>query len=157
MQTTSSNIDLLDVEPRLVRASSGKRLANYLIDIVFMYVLFFILGVILALISPEMVAGLDSDDPGFSLADRLITLVIYALYMSAMEAIFKGRSLGKFITGTKAVQLDGTPITTSKAFTRGFSRAVPFCVFSALGEPCNPWQDKWTDTLVIDLKKSEGL
>jgi uncharacterized RDD family membrane protein YckC len=70
--------------------------------------------------------------------------------MSIVEAIFKGRSIGKFITRTKAVNLDGSQLTTTAAFARGFSRAVPFCVFSALGNPCNPWQDRWTNTMVVD-------
>ncbi|HEX9513187.1 MAG TPA: hypothetical protein VF939_22005 [Puia sp.] len=32
---------------------------------------------------------------------------------------------------------------------------VPFEVFSALGSPCHPWHDRWTDTLVIDERLSQ--
>ena len=154
-ETTETN-DLLNFESTLVRATGGQRLANYLIDIASFYALFIILGIIIALVSPSTIENLDTDTGGFQLIDRLISLLLYAVYLGFAEAVLKGKTLGKLITGTRAVNLDGSKITASTAFSRGFSRAVPFCVFSALGSPCNPWQDKWTDTMVIDEKKSNG-
>jgi uncharacterized RDD family membrane protein YckC len=152
-ETTETN-DLLNFESTLVRATGGQRLANYLIDIASFYALFIILGIIIALVSPSTIENLDTDTGGFQLIDRLISLLLYAVYLGFAETVLKGKTLGKLITGTRAVNLDGSKITASTAFSRGFSRAVPFCVFSALGSPCNPWQDKWTDTMVIDEKKS---
>jgi len=150
----SETNDLLNFESTLVRATGGQRLANYLIDIASFYALFIILGIIIALVSPSTIENMDTDTGGFQLIDRLISLLLYAVYLGFAEAVLKGKTLGKLITGTRAVNLDGSKITASTAFSRGFSRAVPFCVFSALGSPCNPWQDKWTDTIVIDEKKS---
>jgi uncharacterized RDD family membrane protein YckC len=135
------------------RSSAGKRLANYLIDLVLFYVLLFMLGFILALVSPTFVGIVTNQRSDFGLLDRFITLLLYAVYMSVIEALFHGKSLGKLITKTKAVNQDGSQISTAKAFERGFSRAVPFCVFSALGNPSNPWQDRWTNTMVINEKK----
>lgn len=146
--------DLLDsFENNLVRASTGQRLANYIVDIIVFYILAIGVGIIMAIISPETIYSI-SNSPGIGLVDRLISLVMYAVYMGIVEALFKGKSLGKLITGTRAVNLDGSAISAGTAFTRGFSRAVPFCVFSAFGTPCNPWQDRWTDTMVIDEKQS---
>lgn len=145
--------NLLSFEPHLVRADTGKRLANYIIDIIAFYAVFFVVGIIIALSSPGVLNSI-SDDAGGSLLDRLLSLILYAFFMSAIEAITKGRSLGKLITGTRAVNYDGTPISAGTAFARGFSRAVPFCVFSAFGTPCDPWQDRWTNTMVIDNRKS---
>jgi len=153
MQTEQISTDLLNIENYLVRAESGKRFINYVIDLILFYIIAVGIGVVLALISPSTIEGL-SDSDGFGLIDRIITLILYALYMSVIESVFKGKSLGKIITKTRAVNLDGSRISTSTAFARGFSRAVPFCVFSAFGSPCNPWQDKWTNTMVIDEKKS---
>jgi len=153
MEPEQTTNDLLNIENYLVRAESGKRFINLIIDLVLFYIIAFGIGVLIALASPSTIEGL-GDTNDFGLADRLISLVLYALYMSVVEAVFKGKSLGKIITGTRAVNLDGSRISTSTAFARGFSRAVPFCAFSALGSPCNPWQDRWTNTMVIDEKKS---
>jgi uncharacterized RDD family membrane protein YckC len=131
------------------RASKGQRFANYLIDLISFYVVIFILGMVLGLVAPDVIDSYDPDAPGADLLDRLITLLFYALYMGTIESIFNGKSFGKFVTGTRAVNLDGSQISKGTAFKRGFSRAVPFCVFSALGTPCDPWQDRWTDTAVV--------
>jgi len=155
-EQTATN-DLLTFDTELVRATSGQRLANYIIDIFVFYGLFIVLGVILALLSPSTIENMDTASSGSGLLDRLFSLILYALYMGLVEALSKGKSLGKLITGTRAVNIDGSKISFSTAFARGFSRAVPFCAFSALGNPCNPWQDKWTNTMVIDEKKSRAL
>lgn len=144
------NADLLAMEANVVQASTGKRFANYLIDLVLFYILAIGIGVVLALTAPGSLDGLNDESAGAGLMDRLITLLFYALYMGTIEAIFKGKSLGKLITKTRAVNEDGSTISAGTAFTRGFSRAVPFCAFSALGSPCYPWQDKWTKTYVVE-------
>jgi uncharacterized RDD family membrane protein YckC len=79
---------------------------------------------------------------------------MYGAYMAIIEGIFKGRSIGKFITGTKAVNEDGSNISFTTAIARGFSRIVPFEPFSALGSPSYPWHDKWNKTYVIDIRNS---
>jgi uncharacterized RDD family membrane protein YckC len=154
MEETTTNY-LQDIEPTLVRASAGQRLANYVIDIIAFYVLMIVLGILIGLLAPSLLDSFETG-PGFSFIDRLVSLLLYALYMFAVEALFKGKSLGKLITKTRAVNTNGSQINASKALQRGFSRAVPFCAFSALGTPCNPWQDSWTDTMVIDEKELQG-
>jgi uncharacterized RDD family membrane protein YckC len=151
MYTEQPTHDLLTLEEVHVRASAGKRFANYIVDLLMFYILIFTFGVVIALASPTA-AELFTDSPGFAIADRFITLILYALYMGTVEALFKGKSLGKLVTGTRAVNLDGSRISTGTAFLRGLSRAVPFCAFSAFGTPSNPWQDRWTDTMVIEGK-----
>lgn len=74
--------------------------------------------------------------------------------MFAQEAFFKGKSFGKLITRTRAVNLDGSAMTIRTAMLRALSRSVPLEAFSALGSPCNPWHDKWTKTMVMDEKTS---
>lgn len=74
--------------------------------------------------------------------------------MSILEVVLKGKCPGKIVTGTRALNLDGSNISIGTAFGRGFTRIVPFCALSAFGNPCNPWQDRWTNTMVIDEKKS---
>jgi uncharacterized RDD family membrane protein YckC len=154
MQSQETSSDLLNnFDNHIVRAESGKRLLNYIIDLAFFYMLAIGVGIFIAIASPSSVESLTDDSN--PIGDRLLGLVLYGLYMSIIEALFKGKSLGKLITRTRAVNMDGSRITVGTAIARGFSRAVPFCAFSALGSPCNPWQDKWTDTLVIDERLSE--
>lgn len=155
MEEGVQHVDSFSAEDNLVRASQGKRLANYLIDLVVFYICVFIFGIVIALVYPSLIAYFQDESPAVGLLDRVVSLVLYAVFMSLVEAAFEGRSIGKFITGTKAVNLDGSQITASKAFARGFARAVPFCAFSALSTPCDPWQDRWTDTMVIDIKESK--
>jgi uncharacterized RDD family membrane protein YckC len=153
MSYETQSTEIFEFEDYSVRASAGKRFLNYIIDLLFFYILAFVLVLIIALINPDIVDFLDDESLGMDLLDRFISLIIYALYMGASESIFKGKSIGKFITRTHAVNLDGSTISTKTAFLRGFSRAVPFAAFSAFGEPSNPWQDRWTDTMVINDMK----
>ena len=138
----------------LVRASSGQRFANYLVDLVFFYVIIILLGALIGIFAPEWIDYLDSTDPIFGLVDRIVGLILYALYMGAIEAMLDGKSIGKLLTKTRAIQINGANITTGQAFARGVYRAIPFAAFSALGNPSNPWQDRWSDTMVIDEKES---
>lgn len=154
MYTEENKEDLISIENTYEIASQGKRFANYIIDLVLFYILVFGIAIVVALVSPDLINNIADESPGLDLIDRLLSLILYGFYMSVVESVFKGKSLGKLITGTRAVNLDGSRISIGTAFGRGFSRAVPFCAFSALGTPCNPWQDRWTNTVVIDEKKS---
>jgi len=141
----------------IVQASTGKRFANYLIDLLFFYLIIFFWAIIAAILFPEAVEGLDEDGSAFgSFGDRIVSLIIYGVIMSLIEAIFRGKSIGKLITGTKAVNMDGSDISFSKAFQRGFTRIIPFEPLSAFGNPSHPWHDKWTDTYVIDEKATRS-
>lgn len=155
MQTQENSSDLLiHFDNSLVRADTGKRFLNYIIDVAVFYVLVFGVGILLVIIFPSSLVSLEDDSFETQIVEQLFAFVFYALYMSAVEAVFKGKSLGKLITRTRAVNMNGSPISIGTAFARGFSRAVPFCVFSAFGSPCNPWQDRWTDTMVVDERQS---
>jgi uncharacterized RDD family membrane protein YckC len=153
METTEQHL-FADPEYQIVQASGGKRFANYLIDVIVFYILMFGVGFLIAIINPATIDSLNSDEVGTDLLDRLLSLVLYGLYMFVIEALFKGKSLGKLITGTRAVNADGSNISGVTALLRGLSRAVPFNALSALGTPSYPWHDKWTKTYVIDERLS---
>ncbi|MBA2562488.1 MAG: RDD family protein [Chitinophagaceae bacterium] len=144
---------LINFEESIVRAAGGKRFVNYIIDTIFFYILLFCIGILVAVVSPAAIESLDNNT-GYGLIEQMIVLVFYVLFMFAQEAFFKGKSFGKLITGTRAVNLDGSGITLRTAMLRALSRAVPFDGFSALGSPSNPRHDKWTKTMVMDEKRS---
>jgi uncharacterized RDD family membrane protein YckC len=139
-------------EVNLVLAGTGLRFANYIIDLIVFYVALIIGGgVFLGLVFPSALENLETIDP---LLDRIATLLLYGIYMGIVEVMTQGRSIGKFITGTKAVNYDGTNISAATAFARGLSRAVPFNQISAFGDPPNPWHDRWNNTNVVIIKSS---
>lgn len=138
-------------EVHLVLASVGQRFANYAIDLVIFYIAVFGFGVFLGIIFPSLVGNISGID---SFLDRILFLFLYGIYMGLMELMTRGRSIGKYITGTKAVNYDGTSISAATAFARGLSRAVPFNQLSAFGDPPNPWHDRWNNTHVVVIKLS---
>ena len=151
MENEQKNL-LADLELNLVQAGSGKRLANYFIDLIVFYILMFCFGVFLAALDSN--ASEDINSVRGPLLDRLISLIFYGISMGLIEGLFRGKTLGKVITGTRAVNEDGSRISFLTGFLRGLSRAVPFDAFSALGQPPYPWHDRWTNTYVINERES---
>jgi uncharacterized RDD family membrane protein YckC len=139
----------------LVPTTKGKRFANYLIDLISFYVFILggalVIGVILSLFNPDSAASFFQNFENIPpIIDKVVTMLLYGLYMSMVEIIFSGKSLGKLITKTRAVSWDGSKPTVNQFVTRGFSRAVPFDGFSFLGDNSTGWHDKWSDTMVVD-------
>ena len=154
MENQDQGQDLLaDLEVNIQQAGSGRRFANWFIDGIVFYLVIVVL-VLVVDITPLfsfMYLGVGFLD---SIINRLIGSLMYGLFMGLVEAIFKGKTFGKLITQTRAVNEDGSPITPKTAMLRGLCRAVPFEVFSALGSPTYPWHDRWTHTYVIDERLS---
>jgi uncharacterized RDD family membrane protein YckC len=153
-QVHSENVlDGLDIS--LVQAGSGKRLANFLIDRLFFYFLwkFLLVKFTVTVIS---LFGIDIEDRTmFVIGIWLFVIVFDVSCLAAIESITGGKTIGKYITGTRAVNEDGTRISPKTALFRSLSRIVPFEAFSALGSPCHPWHDRWTNTFVVDERLSQ--
>ncbi|WP_079243113.1 RDD family protein [Chryseobacterium indologenes] len=49
----------------------------------------------------------------------------YCVYYFLMENFLDGRTVAKYITGTKVISTDGTKPTTQQFFYRSLSRIVP--------------------------------
>lgn len=143
MEHTNYNLNL-----SYCRASSAKRLANYLIDLIVFYIILFFIGFATEALFPGSISGMNIN----SITERLIAIVLYGLVMFITEAIFQGKSVGKLITGTKAVNINGDELTFDQYLIRNFTRAIPFNSISALGTPCTPWHDQWSKTIVVDVK-----
>ena len=138
-------------------ASSGQRLLNYIIDnIITNYVIGlgsgFLLGAAVAMISQELAYDMFVTQTSFIgiFGIYMIVIVNYLIYYTFCEKVFNGVTLGKLITGTKAIRQDGLALTWKDAFMRSLSRLVPFEPFSALGNW--PWHDRWTNTMVIKTR-----
>jgi len=141
------NNNYQEIDLNYCRASSGKRFANYIIDTIVFYIVAFGLGVVIGFLNPGLLVEVDD------LSLRLVLLLFYGIVMFMTEAMSNGTSIGKLITGTRAVNNDGSDMSFQKAFVRNIVRAIPFNALSALGTPSTPWHDRWSDTMVIDEKK----
>jgi uncharacterized RDD family membrane protein YckC len=138
-------------------ASTGQRFLNFLVDNLLMrfalswattYLVSYILVHLFFDFYVRMVA-----EQGFRFyfVVYLIAIFNYVIYYTFCEKVFNGYTLGKLITGTRAIQEDGSDLTIGKAFLRSFSRMVPFEAFS--GFSGHPWHDTWTHTMVVKARK----
>jgi uncharacterized RDD family membrane protein YckC len=143
-----------DIEYTYTQAGSGKRFTNYLIDRAAFYIIWRTLFKFLVLPISIALHKTSQDKLVLTVELYLMASVGFVLFITACEAITKGKTLGKFFTGTRAVTTNGSMITPKTALLRSLSRLVPFEPFSALGDPSYPWHDRWSGTIVIVEKLS---
>ena len=138
-------------------SSALRRLANYLIDRILGGIVFGVVIVIVwGIISVLSKSGVVSPESAFvkiinTIIPVLIVLSIYInpLYYLFFEGIW-GRTLGKWITKTKVVRMDGSKPKFVQILGRSFARLIPFEAFSFLISN-NPvgWHDRLSKTLVV--------
>ncbi|NML69118.1 RDD family protein [Chryseobacterium sp. RP-3-3] len=134
------------------RASKGARFANYLIDLVAFYIVFFVVLTILMLISPAFREWMANAN---DLIQRVIAIIFYILFSFAMETVTGGRSLGKLITGTRVIMTDGQKPSAGNYFLRNIIRGVILVdQLSFLSE--NGFHDSWSNTRVINIKNYDA-
>lgn len=134
-------------------ASRGQRFLNYLIDNIVMrytitYLTGYAVGYILGYLFPEFMRDvLESQNKATLLLIAYpIAIFNYLIYYTLLETLFKGKTLGKFLTRTRAIRLDGSELTFKDAFLRSACRLIPFEPFTGFGIP---WHDSITNTWVV--------
>lgn len=153
MEETQNFLQDVEQELNLEPASKGARFANYIIDILAFYALVFVIGFIygaILLSGATTMDGTELDEGNAGAATLMIYVIAFGLvigYYTVMEATTNGRTIGKFVTGTQALQKDGSRITWQKAFVRSLVRLVPLEPLVALFT--EPWHDSWTNTVVV--------
>lgn len=142
-------------------ASQGVRLANYLIDYVCQIVLMFALVVVLTMIS--VIVGNDSIlafiENMNGIEEYALAAVIILIYYNVFE-IFFSRTIGKFITKTIVVNINGEKPDNQEILVRSLCRLIPFDGFSFLGAPNKGWHDSISKTYVVKkelLEKKKEL
>lgn len=138
-------------------ASTGQRFLNFLIDNLLMrfgisYLTGTFIGYILGSFFPNFAFELFNSPTNGDLVmlGIIIAYFNYMVYYIFCEKFFKGYTLGKLITGTRAIRNDGQELSFKDVILRTLSRIVPFEVFSGIGG--NPWHDQWTKTMVVKTR-----
>lgn len=127
--------------PEHYLASSGLRLANYLLDRIGWYIMLFFFGVI-----SEALGG----GPG-ELRGKLDFLVVLSFpgYWIVFE-YFLGKTPAKFVTGTKVISKTGKRASFWQIVGRTFARLIPFNAFSFLfSSKAVGWHDSLSETRVV--------
>ena len=141
------------VQQQWVEASRGQRFLNFLIDNLLMryglnWASGYAIGYMLASFFPEFYLDMVNERSyEFWITVYLVYFLNYIVYYTFCEKVFNGYTLGKIITGTRAVRQDGKELSFKDALLRSLARIVPFEAFSAFGG--YPWHDQWTRTMVI--------
>ena len=157
-QTTETGLsDELVSEIQYVYATTGQRFLNFFIDFLLLrFGLSLLTGIgvliIIGSINPEFVQDLIDNPRGMKtfIVEYLIGIVNFLLYYTICEKAFRGYTLGKLISGTRAIRTDGGELTLKDAFLRSLSRIVPFEALS--GFSGHPWHDTWTNTMVVKAR-----
>jgi uncharacterized RDD family membrane protein YckC len=132
---------LTDLEHKMIwyqDATTLRRALNFIIDITLIYILVVAMETILL---PEL--------SGNYIGHRILTYTLLFVYYSLLETATNGRNIGKMVTGTKAIRVDGSEFSGRDAVLRSLCRLVPFDALSALFR--YTWHDKWTKTRVVKV------
>lgn len=137
-------------------ASSGQRFVNLLIDNLLMrfglsYVTGTFVGYMIGRFFPDYAEHIldEKNTWDLFLLGYAVAIFNYLLYYTICEKAFRGYTLGKLVSGTRAIREDGKELTFKNALLRSLCRLVPFEVFSGFGKP---WHDSWTNTTVIQVR-----
>jgi uncharacterized RDD family membrane protein YckC len=131
-----------------LQASRGKRFGTFLIDYICVLLLGIVVGVVLA--SVGMAERLENmSKVGEYFFGSCLMYVFYLVF----EGCF-GRTPGKWIVGTRTVDLQGNAPTIKALLVRTLCRFIPFEAFSIFGAKAICWHDRFSDTRVLDLRKA---
>jgi uncharacterized RDD family membrane protein YckC len=99
--------------------NSGIRFLNFLIDFIVIMILALIIGFIIGLFVHPTDQGL------IQIIGYILILGTFIGYYAIMEIKFQ-KTLGKFVTKTKVVKMDGEKPENGDIITRTFCRLIPF-------------------------------
>lgn len=130
-------------------ASGIQRFVNRLVDVIVFYILTFILGILLAVgafVIGSDLSWLDNISRG---QEFIAGLIIYFAYYMILEGVFS-TTIGKLITKTKVVTVDGEKPTMNNIAQRTLCRLIPFNAFSFLFNDAVGWHDSLSNTRVVN-------
>ncbi|GAL69958.1 RDD family protein [Jejuia pallidilutea] len=138
-------------------ASTQQRLINYAIDSVFYFGFIIIFLTIIRYLSKmeglSFLSGLlISEEPNY-LKSIFFGVITTTLFYLILEYLLKGKTIGKFITNTRAITNENEIMDFKSVLIRSICRRIPFDSFSFLGDVPRGWHDRISKTKVVFEKK----
>jgi uncharacterized RDD family membrane protein YckC len=134
-----------------------KRFINLFLDTIF-YIIFviifsFILSIFIILLEnaglmPESLYK-DYEKIIDAILGNIFGLSLFFLYYVFLEFKFE-KTIGKFITGTKVVLINGEKPDVLTLVIRTLCRLIPFDAFSYIFAKESGWHDRFSKTMVVD-------
>lgn len=133
----------------LVEADRGLRFANLLLDYIGIIAFIFVI-----MLTAFLVGAIDEADLENEAFANLFCYASMFSYYVLCEYFLKGKTLGKFVTHTRVVTLDGEQPTLLTIIGRTLCRFIPIEPFSFLGSRLSGWHDRLSKTMVIKERQS---
>lgn len=136
-------------------ATRSQRFLNFLVDGLACVLLFYPVGSILSAVlyrfGADIFAAVRTPLRAWPAALGLFLLIAGAYYF-VVETATRGRSLGKWLTGTEAVREDGGLLASRDVFRRSLLRLIPLDPISGLAGRI--WHDRFSKTRVVQRRKT---
>lgn len=142
------DVNVSQVEGRPPLASKGKRILTYLIDKGIEFGIAIIIGAYLGFVMEQEKLDKLVEDKLFEYGLGYAISLSYYLLLEASC----GRTIGKFVTGTKVLADNYRSPSFGQIFGRTFCRFVPFEIFSILSSSGKMWHDDWSNTITVDVR-----
>ena len=138
-------------------ASRDLRFINHIIDgFITLGISVFIAIVLFYLFSSDSNLFFNSEEGSFRIFSYVIVGLTTIIYYITSESFLYGKTIGKFVTGTRAVTLDNQKMDLGTTINTSFYRLVPFNAWSFIGGRPMGWHDDWSSTKVILDKNWDG-
>jgi len=154
--------NLVGLEIKFKESSKNKRFINSLIDFIVYFLLFLALSAMFGagLGFSGNLEVLEDENTG-TIFSYLLSYFTIFLYYSVFEYYSKGKTLGKYITKSRALREDGSVMKFSDCALRSVCRFIPFDRLSFLGSN-RGWHDRFSKTMVVEddgflLSEIEGM
>lgn len=137
-------------EGGLSLATQGQRFGNFFIDGIIVRIASFAVGLFVGgiMVAQNGGAMTAEQEAMLNLVGFVLGLFVVLGYYVIMEAAFQ-KTIGKMITGTHVVTVDGNVPSFGQIVGRSFARMIPFEPLSFFGKTPAGWHDTLSGTRVI--------
>jgi uncharacterized RDD family membrane protein YckC len=88
---------------------------------------------------------------------KFVYIFIFLTYYTLFEWLTNGKTIGKYVTRTRAIKDNGKSIEFKESFIRSLIRIIPLepwvCLLTDYGYG---WHDRWTNTIVVPDSEIEN-